>query len=136
LRHDPDGRRGCGMGIGRRGEGISLMAFNPLDTLANQITSQKKDPNNPGRHTMPKYSPGARTLIRIGGKALGVALDFKWQVSAEATKIRTIDANLPWDLAPNQIEISGVLNQILDPLDSIEEYAIFSTMQAMVHQPY
>src|SRR5690606_38123644 len=81
FRHDPDGRRGCGMGIGRRGEGISLMAFNPLDTLANQITSQKKDPNNPGRHTMPKYSSGARTLIRIGGKALGDALDFKWQVS-------------------------------------------------------
>lgn len=105
------------------------------DSLGNQITSLKKDENNPKRHTLPKYASGARTLIRIGGKPIGVALDFKWSVSAQATEVRTIDTNLPWDLVPNQIMIAGTLNQIMDPLDSLEKYAIFSTMQAMIHQP-
>jgi hypothetical protein len=88
------------------------------------------------KRPIPKYGSGARSLIKVGGKALGVALDFRWSVSATATEIRTIDTNIPWDLVPGQITISASLNQIIDPTESLEQYALFSTMQAMVHQPY
>ncbi|CAB5221512.1 hypothetical protein UFOVP244_183 [uncultured Caudovirales phage] len=90
---------------------------------------------NEGKH-IPKYGSGARSLIKVAGKALGVALDFRWSVSAQATEIRTIDTNLPWDLVPGQITITASLNQIHDPTQSLEQYGLFSTMQAMVHQPY
>lgn len=107
-----------------------------LDNASKKLIDARNDKNNPKVKTLPKYSSGARSLIRVGGKPLGVALDFKWNIQVQTTEIRTIDTNLPWDLVPGQIQITGTLNQILDPTQSIEQYGIFSTAQAMVHQPY
>jgi len=85
---------------------------------------------------LPKFSSGARSYIRVGGKPLGVALDFRWQISAQATEVRSIDTNLPWELVPNQINISATLSQIIDPSTSNEAQGTFHTIQSMVHQPY
>lgn len=84
----------------------------------------------------PTYSTGARSYIRVGGKPIAVCMDFRWQISAQATEIRTIDTNLPWDLVPNQIIVNATLNQIIDPRSSLETQALFHTIQSTVHQPY
>lgn len=85
--------------------------------------------------SVPVLSSGARALIRVNGKALAVALDFRWSINIQATEVRTIDTNLPWDIAPNQIQISGTLNQIMDPSDTLEAHALFPTLQSAVHMP-
>lgn len=105
-----------------------------LANIANQYQAALKSAS--GKALLPTYSSGARSYIRVAGKALGVSQDFRWQINAQATEVRTIDTNLPWDLIPNQIMISGSLNQIIDPTKSLESQALFHTIQSMVHQPY
>lgn len=105
-----------------------------LENIAQQYVAARE--NARGTALFPTYSTGARSYIRVGGKPVAVAMDFRWQISSSASEIRTIDTNLPWDLVPNQITISASLSKFVDPSKSLEGEGLFHTIQSMIHQPY
>lgn len=85
--------------------------------------------------TIPYWSTGARSMIRLGGKPVGVCTDFRWQVSYVATPINTIDTPHAWDIDIGQAGINGTLSNIFNPAEGPEALGMFHTMQSAVHQP-
>lgn len=97
------------------------------------------DPFDPAKKMigkLPFYSTGARSFIRIGGKAVAVCTDFRWQIAYLATTTNTIDSPFAWDIDIGQVAITATLNQIIDPTQGPEASGLFSIMQAAVHQPF
>lgn len=98
-------------------------ALNPFDAIKKLAGS------------LPFWSSGARSFIRLGGKPLAVCTDFRWQVAYVATPIQTIDTPHAWDIDIGQATINASLNKFLDPTEGPEANGLFHIMQAAVHQP-
>lgn len=88
-----------------------------------------------GKDRIPFYSTGARALLKVGGKAIGVCQSFKWSVSYNATPIQTIDTPHAWDIDVGVVSISANMSQIMDPTKGPEHDGLFHIMNAAVHQP-
>lgn len=93
------------------------------------------DPASDVQGDKPFYSTGARALMRLGGKPLGVAQRCKWMISYNATPINTIDSAHPWDIDVGQARVMADLNQIIDPTKGAEADGLFHTMKSAIHQP-
>lgn len=99
-------------------------ALNPFNAL------------NAGKGKIPFYGTGARSFVRVGGKPVGVATEFRWQIAYTSTPIHTVDTPFPWDIDIGQAQISAVLGKFMDPTKGPESEALFATMASAVHQPY
>lgn len=84
----------------------------------------------------PEFSTGARAKLLINGKTIGAALQASYSVSASVTEVRTIDQFLPWEIVPGQVTIKANLRRIVNPNRTLGGDALFTTMQAYLHQPY
>jgi hypothetical protein len=62
-----------------------------------------------------KYLTGARTIIKINGNLVGFAFSVSWQISTDATEIRTIDDPIAYELAPRQISVTGTVGGFIIP---------------------
>ncbi len=62
-----------------------------------------------------KYLTGARTIIKVNGNLVGFAFSVSWNVSTDATEIRTIDDPVPYELAPQHISVSGSIGGFVIP---------------------
>lgn len=102
-------------------------ALDPLNTL-------NKSVNGTGK--LPFWGSGARSFIRVGGKPVAVATEFRWQVAYSGTAIHTVDTPFPWDIDIGQVAITAVLSKFMDPTKGPESEALFATMAAAVHQPF
>jgi hypothetical protein len=101
--------------------------------LMDSLTINSQNPNNIG--SIPFYSTGARSFIRIGGKPVGVAQSIQWSVKYLTTPINTIDSPFAWDFDVGQAVISASLSQIMDPTAGPEANNLFAIMSSAVHQP-
>lgn len=111
--------------------------LNKVEAVSEELT-KKLDPNSSDKSSIgkiPFYSTGARALIRIGGKPVGVCTDIRWQISYVATPINTIDTPHAWDVDIGQNTINATLTNIFDPTGGPEAYGMFANMQSAVHQP-
>ena len=93
------------------------------------------DNNTANKGNIPFYVTGARALIKVGGKAIGVAQRCRWNITYNSTPISTIDAAHPWDIDVGQASISCELSQVMNPTKGPEHDGIFHIMKAAVHQP-
>lgn len=84
----------------------------------------------------PEYFSGARARLLINGKTIGAALEVNWAVSSQVTEVRTVDATVPWEIVPGQLQIKASLKRIVDPRRNLASDGLFSTLQAHLHQPY
>lgn len=101
--------------------------------LLDSLTASSQSASNIGK--IPYYSTGARSYVRIGGKAVGVAQDIKWNVSYQSTPIYTIDSNFPWDIDIGSCSISATLNNFFDPTKGPEADNLLPIMKSSVHMP-
>lgn len=62
-----------------------------------------------------KYLTGARTVIKVNGNLVGFAFSVSWQISTDATEIRTIDDPIAYELAPRQVSVSGSIGGFIIP---------------------
>ena len=88
-----------------------------------------------GQGIVPFYSTGARSLIRIGGRPVGICTSMSYNLSYNVEEIRTIDTNVPWDLDVGAASIRAQLSTIVDPTGGPEFYSLFATLASSVHQP-
>lgn len=84
----------------------------------------------------PDFGSGSRAKLLINGKTIGAALQASYSVSANITEVRTIDQFLPWELVPGQMTIKASLRRIVNPNRTLGGDALYTTMQAYLHQPY
>jgi hypothetical protein len=110
----------------QKAENIANAIQDKLDPLA---------PQNIGEGQVPRFGTGARSLIKIGGKPIAVCQSMRWQVQYIGLPIQTIDTPFPWDIDIGQATITAALDRVIDPRSSAEADALFSIMQAAVHQP-
>ena len=85
---------------------------------------------------IPFFSSGARALIRVAGDTLFAAQRIAWNVNTKTEPIFTIDSNVAWDVDVGQIMINAVVEQFIDPTNSLEAQGLFHTVQSSIHQPY
>lgn len=86
--------------------------------------------------TFPEFGTGSRAKLLINGKTIGAALQVSYSVSANITEVRTIDQFLPWELVPGQMSIKASLRRVVTPNRTLGGDALYTTMQAYLHQPY
>lgn len=112
-------------------------ALNKLESKIGQL-NQSIDPNVAGEKVgeTPFFSSGARALIRVAGKTLFAAQRVAWNASTKAEPIFTIDSNVAWDVDVGQIMVNAVVEQFIDPTNSLEAQGLFHTVQSSIHQPY
>lgn len=101
--------------------------------LADKLNPFSEDAKKIGE--IPFFVTGARALVKLGGKPLGVTTDIRWSVSYSATPIQTIDTPFPWDIDVGAVTISATLGQIMDPTKGPEADGLFAVMAAALHQP-
>lgn len=100
-----------------------------FETVSNKMLGI--DPNA----KIPKYSSGARSFVRIGGKPIGVAQRVQWEITFSGTPIHTVDSVFPWDIDVGAARISAQLESIMDPFKGQESDRIGAIMSAAIHQP-
>jgi hypothetical protein len=62
-----------------------------------------------------KYASGARCLLKINGKLSGFAFGVSWRITTQAIEINTIDDYLPYELAPQRVNVEGSLSALHIP---------------------
>ncbi len=85
---------------------------------------------------IPFYSTGARALVRIGGRPIGIAQEIKWTISYNAEPINTVDTVHAWDIDIGLSRINASLSSFIDPTKGPESDYMFHTMQSAIHQPF
>lgn len=85
---------------------------------------------------VPFYGSGARSFIKIGGKAIAVCQDFRWSVNFQPNPIYTIDTVIPWDIDVGPMTVNATLTQIVDPTKGPEVDFLLPIMSSAVHQPF
>lgn len=114
-------------------------AFGHIENLEQSIEEAQNriDPFNPendiGR--VPFYSTGARSLIKVGGRSIGVSPSVRWSVSYNGTYLNTIDTPHAWDIDVGPMRVAVDMRLIMDPTKGPEHDGMFSIMKAAVHQP-
>jgi len=126
--------------IGAKFKKLDVIATKAVakDTKAVQALNDSLNPFNDlnkNKGQFPFYSTGARSLIRIGGRPVGICTSMSYNLSYNVEEIRTIDTNAPWDLDIGAASIRAQLSTIVDPTGGPEFYSLFATLASSVHQP-
>lgn len=85
--------------------------------------------------TIPFFHTGARALLRIGGKPMGVAQSISWNITVNAEPIHTIDSPHAWDIDLGLVKITATISDMINPVKGPEANHLFNIMPAIVHQP-
>jgi hypothetical protein len=83
-----------------------------------------------------KYLSGARCILRVNSKIIGFATAISWEIKTSAIEIITIDDFLPYELAPQRIEISGNISGFRIPGSGPSYSLIQSDINSFLHQRY
>lgn len=103
------------------------------DNLSNLLNPFNSNSNEKGQ--LPFYGSGARSFIKIGGRAIAVCQDFRWTVSYQPNPIYSIDTVIPWDIDVGPMTVNASLTQIVDPTKGPEVDFLLPIMASAVHQP-
>jgi hypothetical protein len=107
------------------------------DSVALATERYKLEYANRNNNVMfPEYATGARSIIYINDQRVAAALDVSYSVNIETNDIRTIDAQLPWELVPGQISVEANLRRIVHPSVTMTSEHLFTTITAALHTPY
>lgn len=85
---------------------------------------------------MAKYLSGARCILKIDGKVIGFAFAISWNIKTQVTEINTIDDYLPYELAPQRIEVDGTISGFRIPGSGPTQKLIQSDIESFLHQRY
>jgi hypothetical protein len=83
-----------------------------------------------------KYLSGARCILRVNGKIAAFAFAISWNITTDATEVRTIDNYLPYELAPSIIRVSGSISGFRVPGSGPGVLGIQSNILSFLHQRY
>ena len=85
---------------------------------------------------MAKYLSGARCTLRVNGKIIGFAFAISWEIKTSVTEINTIDDYLPYELAPQRIEVNGAISGFRIPGSGPTQQLMQSDIPSFLHQRY
>ena len=85
---------------------------------------------------MAKYLSGARCVVRIDGKIAAFAFAISWNIKTIATEVNTIDDWLPYELAPQRIEVTGAISSFRVPGSGPSQKLITPDIVSFPHQRY
>jgi hypothetical protein len=115
------------------GDDKSAAIEKKLETINDQLNPFSAEAKNIGKK--PFYSTGARALVRVAGKPVGVCTSISWNVQYNAEPINTIDTPHAWDIDIGQVRITANLSKFMDPTGGLEAEAMAHIMPAAIHQP-
>lgn len=104
-----------------------------VDALTDKLNPFSNESKQAGQ--IPFYGTGARAFIKVGGKAIAVCQDFRWQVQHAPNPIYTIDSNIPWDIDVGPMTVNATLTRIMDPTKGPEVDFLLPIMASAVHSP-
>lgn len=85
---------------------------------------------------MAKYFSGARCILRINGKIAAFAFAISWNIKTSVTEINTIDDWLPYELAPQRIEVEGAISSFRVPGSGPSQQLYHTDIVSFPHQRY
>jgi hypothetical protein len=85
---------------------------------------------------MAKYLSGARCVLRVNGKIIGFAFAISWDIKTSVTEINTIDDYMPYELAPQRIEVTGAISGFRIPGSGPSIMLIQTDIESFLHQRY
>lgn len=85
---------------------------------------------------MGKYLSGARCVLKVNKKIVGFAFAISWDIRTVATEINTIDDYMPYELAPQRIEVNGAISGFRIPGSGPTQSLIQSDILNFLHQRY
>lgn len=117
---------------GNAGGALGKFQKNAED-LSNKLNPFSEESKQVGQ--LPFYQTGARAFIKVGGKALAVCQDFRWQIQHQPNPIYTVDTTIPWDIDVGPMTVNATLTEIMDPTKGPEVDNLLPIMASAVHQP-
>ncbi|CAB4125751.1 hypothetical protein UFOVP53_218 [uncultured Caudovirales phage] len=85
---------------------------------------------------MAKYLSGARCILKVNGKIIGFAFAISWEIKTSVTEINTIDDYMPYELAPQRIEVNGAISGFRIPGSGPTQKLIQADLENFLHQRY
>lgn len=85
---------------------------------------------------MAKYLSGARCVLKINGRIVGFAFAISWNIETSVTEINTIDDPLAYELAPQNITVTGQISGFRIPGSGPGQQLLQGDVLSFVHQRY
>ena len=85
---------------------------------------------------MAKYLSGARCILKVNGKIVGFAFGISWNIETSVTEINTIDDPLAYELAPENITVTGQISGFRIPGSGPGVQLIQGDILSFAHQRY
>lgn len=85
---------------------------------------------------MGKYLSGARCILKINKKIVGFAFGISWDIRTIAAEINTIDDYMPYELAPQRIEVNGAISGFRIPGSGPTQTLMQTDILNFLHQRY
>lgn len=106
------------------------------DILSNLASNLTSNADFLSVKPMAKYLSGARCVLRVNSKIIGFATSISWEIKTSAMDIITIDDYLPYEIAPQRIEITGSISGFRIPGSGPSYSLIQSDVISFLHQRY
>jgi hypothetical protein len=85
---------------------------------------------------MAKYLSGARCVLKVNGKIVGFAFGISWNIETAVSEINTIDDPMAYELAPNNIAVTGQITGFRIPGSGPTQQLMQGDILSFVHQRY
>lgn len=109
------------------GDNIAKSLINNVAGGASSILSIKP---------MAKFLSGARCILKVNGRIIGFAFAISWDIRTHVTEINTIDDYLPYELAPQRVEVSGAISGFRIPGSGPGQTLLQADVESFIHQRY
>ena len=83
-----------------------------------------------------KYMTGSRCVIKANDQLLGFAFAVRYNISTSNTEIQTIDTWVPWELAPQTVNVSGTMSLFHVPGKSVDQQLLQANLFSFLMHKY
>jgi len=83
-----------------------------------------------------KYMTGSRVILKCNDQLLGFAFAVKYNISTSNTEIQTIDSWVPWELAPQTVNVSGTMSLFHVPGKSVDQQLLQANLFSFMMHKY
>lgn len=110
-------------------------ASGTIDALGKELVNSALGAISP-LNKYAKYMTGSRVILKCNDQLLGFAFAVRYNISTANTEVQTIDTWVPWELAPQTVNVSGTMSLFHVPGKSVDQQLLQANLFSFLMHKY